>query len=141
MSSKNSGASAGALFNHSTPNRRRVRTPVGGPTLTQQQFADTCDINKIMRKYQRTGAITHFAKYAPEYKDTTACDFQEALNLVNRARKMFDDLPSSIRAEVQTPEGFLAFVQNPANKTRMQELGLVKTDEAGEIAPEAPKGA
>lgn len=113
------------LQNLRTRARHRVIQPRGdGPSLTRQEFKDDCDINRILRKYQLTGAINHFAKYSAEYGDYTACDLQSAYAMIQRAREMFDALPSAIRSEVMTPEGFLKFVQDPANKARMQELGL-----------------
>lgn len=127
----------------STPNRRRVRTPVGGPSLTRQEFSDECDINKILRRYQQTGALTHFATYAPQYGDFNACDLQTAQNLLNRARILYADLPSNIRAEFPTPELFFSFVQNPSNKARMAELGLIASDTPPKppSSPEASQGA
>lgn len=112
------------LHNHYYPNRRRVLSDTTGPSLTRQEFKNDCDINRILASYQRTGALTHFAKYAPEYGDFNACDLQTAQNLIIRARNMFDALPSAVKREVSTPEGFLSFVQNPANAARMAELGL-----------------
>lgn len=107
--------------------RGRFFTANNEPSITRQEFADECDINSILRKFQITGAINHFAKYAPEYGDFTACDYQEAQNLIIRARQMFDALPSSIRALCSTPAGFLDFVNDPANSEKMAELGLHPT--------------
>lgn len=118
----------GPRYNFRDPNRERVTQPVGTePSLTRQEFADDCDINRILAKFQITGALNHFAKYSAEYGDFSACDLQEAQNLIIRARNMFDELPSKIRQEVATPEGFLAFVQDPKNLPRMRELGLANT--------------
>ena len=39
------------------------------PSMTKQSFKDECDINKIMAKFQKTGAIEHYAKHAPSYGD------------------------------------------------------------------------
>lgn len=121
-----------------TGKRRRVYQPHGSePSATKQEFKDDCDINKIMARYQRTGALTHFAKYAGSYGDFTACDLQQAHSLMQRAREMFDALPSSIRNLVMTPEGFLNFVQDPANAARMAELGLTAVPPAGTPADAA----
>jgi hypothetical protein len=30
---------------------------------TKQAFADSCDINKLLKKAQRTGSISHLMKY------------------------------------------------------------------------------
>ncbi|AXH75173.1 MAG: internal scaffolding protein [Microviridae sp.] len=138
MNSKNSITANTPLHNHCPPVRRRVYQPHGSePSATKQEFKDDCDINNILRKYQRTGALNHFAKYAGTYGDFSPRDLQESYDLLKRAQAMFDELPSSIRKEVATPEGFLSFVQNPDNKKRMAELGLVKAPTPPIVAPEA----
>lgn len=117
---------------------KRVQTPIGSePSMTKQEFKDETDINQIMQRYQRTGAIDHFAKWSPSYGEFTACDLQEAQNLVITARQMFADLPSSIRNLVETPEGFLNLVQDPANKAKLIELGLVPAEPAAVRPPDA----
>lgn len=108
----------------------RVQTRVSGPSLTRQEFAEECNINQILDQFQRTGAMSHFAKYAPLYGEFDARDYQSAQNLLIRAREMFDALPSNVRQLVSTPAGFLEFVQDPANAEKMRELGL--------RAPETP---
>ncbi|AXH77259.1 MAG: internal scaffolding protein [Microviridae sp.] len=128
------------LSSFTTPLRRRITAPVGAaPSRTKQEFKDDCDVNRILAKFQRTGALTHFAKYAPFYDDINACDYQTAQNLLLRARNMFDALPSNIRAHVSTPAGFLEFVQDPKNKAKMQEFGLIPTPPP--ITPAPPAGA
>lgn len=119
-----------------TPNPRRnyyhlswprVIQPVGlEPSATKQEFKDQCDINSILRRYQRTGALDHYAKFSPEYGEFNACDLQTAQNMLIRARSLFDALPSSIRDLTKTPEGFFNFVNDPKNSSRLVELGLVK---------------
>ena len=37
------------------------------PGRTRQSMRDECDINAIMRKYIKTGAIDHVNKYSGEY--------------------------------------------------------------------------
>ena len=117
-------------------------------SLVVQSAKDECDINKILERYQRSGAIDHFAKYGPEYGVASRLDFQEAMNLVTSANTMFQDLPSSIRERFgNDPGAFLDFVGDAENAEEMAELGLV--DQAPVIpeaavreapeAPEAPK--
>lgn len=127
------------LVNFFNPFRRRIIQEVGGPSLTKQEFKDDCDINRIMDKYIRTGAIDHFSKYSPMYGEFSPCDYQESLNLVNRANKMFAELPASIRQLTETPDGFLSFVQDPKNKDKMAELGLIKQPNL--VAPPPSGGA
>lgn len=125
------------LSSFSSPLRRRTAHPVSGDSRTKQEFRDECDINRILSKFQRTGAMQHFAKYAPAYGDFNACDYQTAQNILLRARKMFDALPSNVRTLVSTPQGFLEFVQNPANADKMAELGLKPTPPAPQRPPDA----
>jgi len=133
------------LRNFRPARRVRVLSDTVGPSLTRQEFADECDINRILASYQRTGALNHFAKYSASYGDFTACDLQEAQNLLIRARQLFDELPSAVKREVSTPEGFLAFVQDPANAEKMKALGLTKpvpgVDPAPAPAPSPSEGA
>ncbi len=96
-----------------------------GKSLTKQSFTAECDINNIMRKYQKTGAIDHVNKHEASYGFATSDTFQESLDIVARGQSMFNELPSSIRTKFENdPAQFLEFVQNPENTKEMQELGL-----------------
>lgn len=103
---------------------RRVAIVCGGGR-TKQDMKDECDINKIMARFQRTGAITHVAKYEPQYGFAPAIEFQEATEIVRQAQQMFDDLPSALRKKFENdPAKFLDFVQDEKNADEMLELGL-----------------
>ncbi len=118
------------IIRHNTP-RKRVQINFPKQGRTKQSFKDECDINLIMAKYQKTGAITHVNKYGAQYTDTTSIDFTEAMQLVTSAQQMFDGLPSSIRTRFDNdPSQFLDFVQDANNVPEMRKLGL--------IAPETP---
>jgi len=96
-----------------------------GASLTKQSFTKECDINNIMAKYQKTGAIDHVNKHEASYGYATSDDFQSALETVARGKKMFEELPSTIRTKFENdPAKFLNFVQDEKNITEMQELGL-----------------
>ena len=106
-------------------NHKPVRQDPGPePSETKQEFKNDCDINHILSKYQRTGALDHYARYAPMYGDFTSLDYQTSLNLIKNAENMFAALPSSIRDRFQTPAEFLDFVQDPSNRPEMDRLGL-----------------
>ena len=47
--------------------REAVQVDAGGESRTKQSFQKECDINAIMAKYQKTGAITHFNKHQQQY--------------------------------------------------------------------------
>lgn len=40
-----------------------------GPSRTQQHFMDSCDINKILAKYRKTGVIEHVKRAKAMYGD------------------------------------------------------------------------
>ena len=90
---------------------------------------DECDINKIMAKYQKTGAIAHVNKHEANYGFATGQDFLEAMTTVTIGQEMFDDLPSKVRNRfANSPAEFLKFVQDAKNKKEGQELGLWPKD-------------
>ncbi len=96
-------------------------------SLTKQSFKDECDINKILEKFEKTGAITHYSKHAPQYGDTSKPQLHEAMTIVADAESMFEELPSAVRKKFKNDPGqFLEFVQNPKNLEEMRELGLAK---------------
>jgi len=106
---------------------RRGRVRFTGTGRTKQAMKDECDINNIMAKYQRTGTISHFAKHEASYGFAPAVTLQESFEIVEKAREMFDELPSSVRKRFGNDVvGFLAFVQDPTNKDAMAEMGLTK---------------
>jgi len=98
------------------------------PSMTKQSFKDECNINNIMAKFQKTGALNHYAKHAPNYGDATHIELADALNVVADAESMFEELPSSLRKRFQnSPELFLEFVNDEKNLEEMKKLGLVKS--------------
>ena len=114
---------------------------VCGKSLTEQSHKKDCDMNHILKEYQKTGMLKHAKKYEGQYDDVTIDSFQDAMFLVTRAQQMFDDLPSSLRAEFNNDPGqFVEFTANPENKNRMQELGILKGND-GLTATGAPSGA
>lgn len=127
----------------------RVHPPVGGPSLTQQHMKDECDINRILKKYQKDGILRHVSRFGGRYEDLPdSIDYQESLNAVMAAEAAFLSLPSSVRSRFENDPGrFLAFVGDPANENEMIDLGLatrrevksaVPRRDAEPPAPEAP---
>jgi phage internal scaffolding protein len=113
----------------------KVVSPVGIEPA-QQQFKDDCDINSIMRRFQKTGAIDHVAAHQLQYGMATPTDYHQAMNIITRAEQMFADLPSSLRRRFNgDPAELLEFVQDPKNAAEAKELGLALSDKAaGEAA-------
>ena len=123
----------------------RVITPGSpkGSTGAKQSFKDECDINLIMARYQRTGAIDHVTKHQPNYGYATSMEFTEAMQTVAYGQTMFNELPSTIRTKFDNDAAqFLDYVQDPANEDQLADLGLEKAKQETETAKpasEAPK--
>lgn len=96
------------------------------PSKTRQEFAEECDINVLMERYEKGGAITHVNKAMPIYMDVTALpDLRGALDIMREASLAFASLPARARREFDNdPQLFVDFAQNPENIERMREWGL-----------------
>lgn len=112
---------------------------------TQQQFKEQCDVNEIMKRFERTGMLDHLNTFQGNYGDflDVPQSFHDAVNQVLSAQDMFMTIPARVRAEFNNDPGeFLAFVSDPANADRMVELGLatrpVVVEEPDVASREAP---
>lgn len=105
-----------------------VRSDLGDfePSLTRQEFAEECDINTIMAKYEASGAISHVNKAEPRYLDTTLYEgLQASMDAFREASVAFNSLPATVRREFDNdPQAFVDFAVNPDNLERMREWGL-----------------
>jgi len=96
-------------------------------SLTHQSMSPECDINTIMKKYERTGVLEHRNRFEGAYGDFTSApaDYQESMNAVLAAEDMFASLPSKIRRRFHNdPGAFIEYVGNPDNQEEMIALGL-----------------
>ena len=98
----------------------------GDKGLTEQHHKDSCDIHTIMRKYEKTGALEHTAKYGGSYMDfPNSMQFHECMNIVAEAASMFETVPAKIRAKFgNDPAAFLDFMQDNKNYDEIEEMGL-----------------
>lgn len=105
---------------------RKVQLDCQDPSLTKQSFADECDINAILNRWQKTGIIDHINQVAPQYIDLSAVsDYHTSLNQVVAAQESFMALPAAIRARFgNDPGAFLAFAADPLNAQSLIDLGL-----------------
>lgn len=119
--------------------RRSSLDFTGIPTRTKQSFKDECDINSIMKKYQRTGVIDHVNKHGGVYGECPAATFQEALALVDQAHNQFSELPSEARRRFNNdPAAFLSFVEDDNNREEAVLLGLIDAPKADTVAAPVP---
>lgn len=103
---------------------------------TKQSFKDSADINKILKRAQKEGTISHLQKY-PEavYGEFEGIDLLEAHGRIARAQAIFDDLPSEIRSEFDNDAlRFAGYASNPENRGRLSEL-LPQLAEPGRTMP------
>lgn len=94
-----------------------------------QSSKDECDINNIMRHYEKTRQVPpHLIREDGHYGDFTDIpSYQDSLNQVMRAKEQFDLLGSRIRERFDNdPQKFLDFVSKPENGAEMAKLGLFK---------------
>lgn len=106
--------------------RPRFELHTGSETLTKQEFKDECDINVLMKRYQKTGLFPHPSGQQPRYVTNIGMpDYQESLNIVMKAQEEFASLNSELRKRFENdPAKFLAFVNDPANADELVSLGL-----------------
>jgi len=119
-----------------------------GDGLTEQNHKDETDINKIVRKYNKTGLIDHLNQFEKQYADMTGYDYQDAMNTIAAANTMFEGLPSAIRNKFDNdPAKFINFVDDEANADQLVEMGLANpkvstpVDEGAQAPVEAVKSA
>lgn len=125
----------------------------GGPSLTRQEFAEECDINVLMARYEKTGAIPPMNAAEPQYLDVAdfaGIDLMTAMDVLERADRSFMSLPARTRAEFDNdPMKFVAFCEDAKNLDKLREWGLaapvVPKPEPQEVRivnpPGAPEGA
>jgi phage internal scaffolding protein len=113
-------------FKTSYSEKSRVSLDCGDVRHTKQSFKQECDVNHILRKYRKTGLIEHANAYQGDYSDVTSVpSYQDALNALQRANDMFLTVPSDIRRKFNNDAGqFLDFVNDPANKEALYDMGL-----------------
>lgn len=100
---------------------------------TRQEFADECDINVLMKRYEKTGILPWDDKApAPQFLDVTDVpSFQDALHIVMEAETAFMSLPAVVRKEFDNdPVKFVEYASEKSedgsskNIERLREWGL-----------------
>jgi len=106
--------------------------------VTEQGHKAECDVNNIIKKYDRTGLINHVTRFEAMYGDVSSIEFRNALDLQIRVGEHFSDLPSEIRKRFNNdPGSFLAFLEDPKNDAESVELGLRTNDRNATKAPQS----
>ena len=103
----------------------------------QEQFADACQTDTIIRKYNSMGVNPFIASGGSQYLDTTQIpDFICANNAQVKVKEYFEGLPSDIRLEFNNdPMEFAEVVSDPKNADYLREIGVLEplpADNGGE---------
>lgn len=97
-----------------------------GDGRTRQEFADECDINILMARYEKHGVLNHYNAAEPAFFDASNVpDLQEAITAMRDAERAFMTLPASVRREFDNDAvKFVEYAQDAENLPRMREWGL-----------------
>lgn len=93
---------------------------------TEQDHKKECDVNLIIKKYDRTGLISHVSKFEARYGDLRGVDYKAAMDLIAGANSSFSNLPAEIRKRFRnSPEELLRFMEDEGNREEAVKLGLI----------------
>lgn len=106
--------------------RKRVQFKSNQPTKTEQSHENETNINKIIKRYQKTGMLPISNKTAMYGDFTGSIDYHEANNRIATAKTNFLALPSDLRKRFDNDPGkLLDFLQDENNRQEAIELGLI----------------
>ena len=118
----------------------------------QEQFADACQTDTIIRKYNMMGVNPFIAAGDSQYLDTTQIpDFICAKNAQVKVTEYFEGLPADIRLEFNNdPMQFAEVVSDPRNADYLREIGVLAplsaekegdkpSSQQGDISEKAPQ--
>lgn len=115
-----------------------------GPSLTRQEFAEECDINSLMARYEGhvIGGPGNLAPPVPMYVDWTQQprSLLDYMTFMDEAEAGFMSLPAAVRKEFDNDaKMFVDFASDPENLPQMQDWGLAPKPAPKQ--PEAPQAA
>ena len=117
------------------------------PSLTQQHFAEECDINNIVEKYMISGVLGDplvSPSVSPMYGDYSSVeDFHSAQTIIAHATQAFDLLPAALRKRFNNdPAQLLSFLEDESNREEAIKIGLVDNSQSNlQHSPSVPTSA
>ena len=126
---------------------RRPEREDWGPSKTKQSAEADSNINNIVRRFTKTGQLTHISDVLGEYRDMSDIpDLKEAMDIVADANSTFQELPAHIRKAMgHDAANFLPYIDDPNNQEQCEIWGLipktntVPTAGVGEEVPPTPE--
>lgn len=96
-----------------------------GVSLTRQEFAEECDVNVLMRRYENTWPPKDPAVQEQFADVAWVPDLMTAQDQIDQANRMFMMLDARVRREFDNdPRQFVAFASDPANLEHLRDWGL-----------------
>lgn len=98
-----------------------------GVSKTQQHFKKECDINSILKSFDRTGILSHVNNKTPLYGDYSEVpDYLTANMIVEESKRKFASLPAFIRERFDNdPAKLVQFVEDDSNYDEAVKLGII----------------
>lgn len=96
-------------------------------SLTQQEFAEECDINVIVKRAGLTGELPEgvMVPFNADFEGGVV-DFKSAMNLLVSANNAFMEMPAEVRSRfMNDPARFIDFVSDESNRDEARKLGLL----------------
>ncbi|AXH73256.1 MAG: internal scaffolding protein [Microviridae sp.] len=115
------------------------------PSLTRQEFAEECDINALMKRYDGhvIGGPGNLPPREPMYVDFAELpqDLMGYLEFMKNAESAFMSLPAQVRKEFDnSPHEFVAYASDPSSLEQMRSWGLAPPAKAPERPDPVPPG-
>ncbi|UDN67721.1 internal scaffolding protein [robinz microvirus RP_103] len=113
------------------------------PSLTRQEFAEECDINTLMKRYDShvIGGPGNLSAKEPLYFDFADLpqDLMGYLRFMDDAESSFMSLPAVVRKEFDNSAmEFIGFASDPSNLEQMRSWGLAPPAKPAEAPREDP---
>lgn len=114
-----------------------------GDGMTQQEYADECDVNKILAKYKAQVNLEGYFDSSLVFGDFSQVPtYQEMQDKVRAANELFMELPAAVRKHFDNDPGlFVAGAQTPEGVAFLKSQGLGAVVEPVQVPGEPPKGA
>jgi hypothetical protein len=114
-----------------------------GPSLTRQEFADECDINSLMKRYEGhvVGGPGNLPPMDPSamYVDFAdmPTDLMNYMERMSEAEKAFMTLPAVVRKQFDNSAvAFVEYASDPGNLSQMRDWGLAPPAAAPPVSQE-----
>lgn len=124
------------IFTNHHELRRDVGIDCSSPVLTDQSFANSCDINVIMAQYAKTGMLPQSSMSDPRYIDNTLVpSFERVCDIVSEARIAFDALPAPVRSLCgNNPENLESVLTDPFHRQFLVDQGVLVVDKPAQVS-------